>query len=621
MITGETASKLITPYGGKLVNLLADDDERCALLQRANALHSIQISARSACDLELLAIGAFSPLDRFMGEQDYRMVLNDMRLTDGTLMPVPVTLPVDSVDGLEYGSELVLRSPTNDILAVMRLEDIFAWDRKAECKAVLGTTDSRHPLVSEMHTWGRYLLSGPITVINLPRHADFMHIRRTPAEVRDILDARQRPDVIAYQPRHPMHRPHETLTKSVAAEIGGALLIQPVAGPAGHADMEHYTRVRCYEALIDNYYDAEQTLLNLLPLAVRMAGPRAGLWHGIINRNYGANHCILGRDPHAPKRHSQESPYYSSRDVQNLYQTHEGEIGVRMIPHREMVYMRGADRYEESDRITNRPGEHIRISETNVVEDYMFLGKPLPNWFTYPEVAQILLEAHPPRIRQGFCVWLTGLPSSGKSTIADALATLLPSFGRRVSVLDGDVVRTHLTKGLGFGREDRITNVLRVGFVAAEVVRHQGVVICALISPHAFARDQVRAMIGAERFIEVFVDTPVSVCERRDVKGMYTMAKQGRIAGFTGVDDVYEPPCAPEVLLHTVDATPEESARQILDVLARKGFVEIIEKPEKEETPQSNAFRAIQNSCDEVSGNKEGSHASTHSDIETPESV
>jgi sulfate adenylyltransferase len=587
-----TDKLLIPPYGGTLVNLLATDAERQELLQRAKALPSVQISPRSVCDLELMALGAFSPLKRFMSKHDYRSVLSDMRLADGMLMPIPVTLPVDLPHGLDPGTELVLRSPTNDILAVMLLEEIFAWDRIAECRSVLGTTDSRHPLVSEIHTWGRSLISGPLKVINLPRRHDFRHIRRTPAEVRMLLEELQRPNVIAYQPRHPMHRAHETLTKAAADEVGGSLLIQPVVGTAGYADLEHYTRVRCYEALFDNHYYTGSALLNLLPLAVRMAGPRAGLWHGIINRNYGANYFIIGRDPHGPGNDSQGKPFYASSDVQKLFSAHETEIGVRMIPHREMVYLPGDNRYAGSDRVMNGRDEYIRVSASNVVEDSLFQGKRLPEWFTYPEIAQILADAYPSRTRQGFCIWLTGLPSSGKSTIADALAPMLPSSGRRVTVLDGDVVRTHLTKGLGFSKEDRITNILRVGFVASEVVRHEGAVICALISPYASARDQVRSMIGADRFIEVFVNTPVSVCERRDVKGMYTMAKQGRITGFTGVDDVYEPPRSPEVCIDTVEATPDASARQILAVLVKKGFLEFVEKRAKHRIPRTGMLQA-----------------------------
>lgn len=586
------AAQLIAPYGGLLVDLLAAGEERRELLERAKGLVSIQITPRSVCDLELMATGAFSPLTRFMGERDYRSVLSEMRMADGTLMPVPLTLPIDPPDGLSAGDEVALRSPMNDILAVMRLDELYPWDRDIECDAVLGTTDSRHPLVSEMHGWGRMLASGPLQVVNLPRRHDFTYLRRRPAEVRTLLGALGRHEVVAYQPRHPMHRAHESLTKAAAAEVDGSLLIQPVVGIAGYGDLEHYTRVRCYEALFDHYYDAGQALLNLVPLAVRMAGPRAGLWHGIINRNYGANHFIIGRDPHGPGTGSPARPYYTSRDVQQLYQAHEQEIGVHMIPHREMVYLPGGNRYEESERVTQGTEEYIRVSSTTVIEDSLFRGKRLPEWFTRPEVAQILVDAYPPRSRQGFCIWLTGLPSSGKSTIADVLAPLLLSSGRRVTVLDGDVVRTHLTKGLGFGKDDRITNILRVGFVASEVVRHEGVVLCALISPYAAARDQVRAMVGADRFLEVFVDTPVDVCAERDVKGMYSMARQGLITGFTGVDDAYEAPRAPDLCIDTVTATPEVCARQVQEVLVRRGFLEFVERRAKPRVPRSGAVQA-----------------------------
>jgi sulfate adenylyltransferase len=566
-------AKLVAPYGGKLVDLLVPDKERAILVQRAKQLPSIQISFRSVCDLELMAIGAFSPLDRFMGEQDYRSVLREMRMADGSLMPLPITLPADSVEGLEIGKELVLRSPTNEMLAIMLLEEIFTWDLEQECTAVLSTADSRHPLVSEMHTWGRYYLSGPLRVLNLPRHNDFPDLRRPPAAVRTLLEAMGRDHVVAYQPRHTMHRPHEVLTKAAVGEAGGSLLLQPIAGTTGHGDREHFTRVRCHRTLIENYYDPGRTLLNLVPLAVRMAGLRAGLWHGIINRNYGADQLIIGGDPYGPGTDSRGRALYASRDVQEFFRALEDEIGVRMIPLKEMVYLPRKDRYEAADTVEHGTEEYVRVSAGRVIEESLIRGTRLPEWFTHPEVAQILEEANPPKTRQGFCVWLTGLPSSGKSTIADILVPLLMAAGKKVTLLDGDVVRTHLTKGLGFSKEDRITNILRVGFVASEVVRHEGVAICALISPFEVARDQARSLVGGDRFIEVFVDTPVDVCEVRDVKGMYTMAKNGKIKGFTGVDDAYEPPRSPELCIDTVAIPPDTCARKIMTLLMDKGFL------------------------------------------------
>ena len=565
---------LISPYGGNLVDLLVPDGRRDEYREQAKRLPSIQISYRSLCDLAMLAVGAFSPVDRFMGEKDYRAVLHTMRLADGTLFPVPLTLPVENVKNLEAGTDVLLRGPTNEMLAIMRLDEIYTWDLAGEAETVLGTTDSRHPLVSEMHTWGKYYLSGPLSVINLPRHHDFPELKRTPAEVRTILEERGCSSVVAFQPRHPMHRVHEELTKKTMGEVNSSLLINPVVGKSNNSAIDHYTRVRCYKALIENYYDQNATLLNLIPLAVRMAGPRAGLWHGIINRNYGANHFIVGRDRIGPGRDSQGNFFYTSSAVQTLFHQHEKEIGIRMVPFTEMVYVSKKDTYAMPEIARNERDDYITISGSAVIEDSLFNGSKLPGWFTRPEVAHILHEANPPKSRQGFCVWLTGLPSSGKSTIADILAPLLMARGKRVTLLDGDVVRTHLSKGLSFSTEDRITNILRIGFVASEIVRHEGVAICALISPYVSARDEARAMVGEGRFIEVHVDTPIAVCRQRDVKGMYSQAMRGAIKGFTGVDHAYEPPRSPEVLVQTVDVDPLESARTVINFLENKGVIE-----------------------------------------------
>jgi len=566
---------LIPPYGGALVNLMSEGEARDELLARAKHLPSVQISLRSTCDLEQLAVGALSPLDRFMGEQDYRSVLASLRLADGTIFPMPVTLPVDSLQNIVIGREIGLRSPTNEVLAVMRVDEIYSWDLEEEAARVAGTAESRHPFVSEMHTWGKHYLSGPITVVNLPRHRDFPALRRTPAEVRGLLARMGRPNVAGYQPRHLMHRAHEALTKSVAEQINGSILINPAAGTTGYSDGEHYSRIRCYRALIEGRYDSSRTLLNLMPLAVRLAGPRAGLWQGIINRNYGVSHFIIGSDPHCvlPDAHGKAFHEYPRED-QELYRKLEQEAGLHMIPLREMVYLPEGNRYEISEHAIVRKERYIRVSSTRIIEESEFQGKPLPEWFTYPEVARIIREANPPKLQQGFCIWLTGLPSSGKSTIADHLAPMLMALGKKVTLLDGDVVRTHLTRGLGFSKEDRLTNILRVGFVASEIVRHNGVAICALISPYAAARHQVRAMMGQGKFIEVFVDTPVAVCETRDVKGMYSQARRGTLKGFTGVDDAYEPPDSPEILINTTSDSPEASARAIITFLEEQGSVE-----------------------------------------------
>ena len=562
---------LISPYGGKLINLLALDEERDELIRLATGLQSLQLSPRSLCDLELLATGAFSPLDRFMGEADYRSVLDNMRLADGTVYTIPITLPVSRSQGIQLGQQIALRSPNNNLLAVMKVEEIFAWDREEEAQKVCRTNDSRHPLVAEMHAWGELYISGPIRVIGLPEHHDFAKWRRTPLQVRRLLSTMGYENVVAFQTRNPLQRAHEELTKRSAEQVKGALLIHPVVGQTKPGDVDHFTRVRSYKALVENYYDPQRTLLSLLPLAMRMAGPREAVWHAIIRRNYGCNHFIVGRDHAGPGNNSEGKPFYGPYDAQQLLQQLAPEVGVQMLPFSELTYIVDEDRYEEVDKVPQ--GVETRTISGSRVREYLAKGKQLPPWFSRPEVAAILADAYPPHHEQGFCVWFTGLSGAGKSTIAEVLIQLLAEHGRQTTVLDGDVVRTHLSHGLGFSKEDRDRNILRIGFVAAEVVRHQGVAICAAVSPYRAARNEVRNMVGAERFILVHVDTPLAVCEERDIKGLYAKARAGDLKGFTGIDDPYEDPIDPDVVLTAVDCTPEENARKVIDLLTERGFL------------------------------------------------
>jgi sulfate adenylyltransferase len=569
----KTQSKtLIAPYGGKLIDLMVAGEERQNLLTHATHLPSIQISARALCDLELLATGAFSPLDRFMGKADYESVLEDMRLSDGTLFPLPVTLTVNHEDLPNWAEEITLCDARNNVMAVMTIEEVFEWDHDRECRLALGSTDPRHPLVSEMVRWGKLCVSGSLRVIDLPRYNDFVHLRQTPAQVRQELEAMGNSNVVAFQTRNPMHRIHEELTKRAADEVGGSLLIHPVVGLTKPGDVDHYTRVRVYQALADNYYDPKRTMLSLLPLAMRMAGPREAVWHAIIRRNYGANHFIVGRDHAGPGKDGSGKPFYGPYDAQELLAKHEGEVGVKMVPFEELVYLADEDRYEEVNKVP--AGARVfNISGTQVRDDYLAKGVLLPDWFTRKETAEILAEMYPPKHKQGFCIWFTGLSGAGKSTTAEILTSLLLERGRQITVLDGDVVRTHLSKGLGFSPEDRDTNILRIGYVASEIVRHNGAVICAAISPYRSTRNEVRKMMGEDRFIETYVDTPIEVCEQRDVKGMYARARRGQIKGFTGVDDPYEEPRNPEIHLTTVETTPEDNARKIIAYLEAQGYV------------------------------------------------
>lgn len=610
-------------------SLLVTPDRFEAAKDHANRLPSIQISDRTLCDLECLAVGAFSPLDRFIGRRDYQRVLDEMRLADGSLFPIPVTLPIGDDAPVKEGEEIALRDAKNNLLAYMRVEEIYPWDREEESKKVYGTLDPRHPLVAEMHRWGRHNISGPLTVLQLPVRHDFRELRLTPSETRTKLaemaaasesGVGQTP-VIAFQTRTPLHRVHEELIARALNSVGGLLLLHPVVGLTRPGDFDHYTRVRSYKAL-SHYFDSGRTLLALLPLAMRFAGPREALWHALIRRNYGATHLIVGRGHASPGLDSEGRHFHALYVAQELVKKHADELGIHPICFREMVYYPDQRRFEElsiadhaaqshsssTAKTTGKGDSGSRTAGTNPTansqqpiansspttqqpqppsnlsnpvlfssrlfkEEYLDRGRPIPEWFARPEVAEILTESHPPRYRQGVCLWFTGLSGAGKSTVAEILATLLAEHGRQVTILDGDVVRTHLSRGLGFSKEDRDTNIRRIGWVAAEVAHHGGTVICAAISPYRAVRNDARNMVGSDNFVEIFVDTPLGVCEERDVKGLYAKARRGEIKGFTGIDDPYEAPEHPEIVLDTVAHTPERNAHRIIEYLREQGFV------------------------------------------------
>jgi sulfate adenylyltransferase len=569
--SNENTRDLISPYHGKLINLVVEREQHDELAERANKLTSLQLSPRLLCDLELLSTGAFSPLDHFMGKADYTRVLEDMRLANGTLFPIPVNLPVRDTSSIRLGDEVALRSPNNDLLAVMTVEEVFEWDPAEEAHLVLGTTDVRHPLVAEIDSWGRTCISGPLKVLSLPKHYDFSELRKTPNEVREILRALGTSNVIAFQTGNAIDRTHQELTRRTAAEVGGTLLIQSVVGLIKPGDVDHYRRVRDYKALVERYSDISRIVLNLLPLATRMAGLREALWQAIIGRNYGANYFVLKQNYAGAVRDSQDKPVYGHYDAEKLLERLAPELGVNLAPLNETAFVRGEARIEE-DRIL--VGAPIAIqSGTQACTGNFGNGTDLPEWFRHSETEPMLPKAPLSSHQQGFCVWFTGLSGAGKSTLAEMLTILLMEHGRAVTLLDGDVVRTHLSKGLGFSKEDRDTNVLRIGFVASEIVRHNGVVVCAAVSPYRAARSQCRHMVGDNRFIEIFVDTPLEVRERRDPKKMYAQARREEVRGFSGMSDSYEQSLDPDMRLTTTGHSPEEDANRIIRYLIDRGFL------------------------------------------------
>ncbi|KAF5434731.1 sulfate adenylyltransferase [Candidatus Methanophagaceae archaeon] len=498
-----------------------------------------------------------------------------MRLNDGSIFPIPITLHVTKDDPIELDCDIALRNSKNELLAVMTVEEIYPWDRDEASEKVFGTTDLRHPLVAEMHRWGDLNISGRLRVLQLPKHFDFKDLRLTPVETREALRSIGRVNVVAFQTRNPLHRVHEELTKQATEKVDGMLLLHPVVGLTKPGDVDHFTRVRTYRTLASQYYDRDRILLALLPLAMRLAGPREALWHALIRRNYGANYLIVGRDHASPGKDSKGNPFYGPYDAQELVENHSGELGVKLVTFQNIVYLPDEEKYVEVSEVP-KGARTASISGTDVRENYLEKGVPLPSWFTRKEVANILAESYPPRHKQGFCVWFTGLSGSGKSTTAEVLTVFLLEAGRQVSILDGDVVRTHLSKGLGFSKDDRDTNIRRIGFVASEIVSHGGAAVCAAVSPYRATRNDVRTMVGGDHYIEVFVDTPLEVCEERDIKGLYKKARSGEIKGFTGIDDPYEAPNNAEIILDTVNHSPEENAHRIAEYLAQKGFIRSI---------------------------------------------
>ena len=570
----KTETNLISPLGNELIDLIVNNKNHDEITEYANRLPSIQLSERSICDLELLATGAFSPLRTFMNRADFESVVSEMRLKNGQLFPIPITLPVEHFDGLKLDADVALRDLHNDLLAILTIEEIYEWSRRKFAENVLGTEDFRHPLVSEIQHWGKLNISGKLHVLNLPKHYDFQDLRLSPKQTREKLREFNNPNVVAFQTRNPIHRAHEEMTTRAAEKIDGTLLIHPVVGMTKPGDVDYFTRVRTYRALVKNYYKSHNVLLALLPLAMRMAGAREAVLHAIIRRNYGANYFIVGRGHASPGIDSNGKPFYEPNAAREIAEKFADELGVGIISFDETVYLPEENRYEEVGKISKNQ-KFFSLSGTQIREDFLYNGKLLPEWFSRPEIAEILSESYPPRSKQGVCLWFTGLSGAGKSTTAEILTNLLTENGRRVTILDGDVVRTHLSKGLGFSKPDRDTNVLRIGFVAAEIVRHGGTAICAAVSPYRTTRNEVRNLVGKDNFVEIFVDTPLEECEKRDTKGMYAKARRGEIKDFTGIDDIYEEPETAEITLDTVNFTAEENARLIMIFLAREGFVRI----------------------------------------------
>ena len=561
--------------GNRLVDLRVDGERIRLLKEIAMNLPDITLNDRQLCDFELLSNGTFSPLTGFMVRSDYESVLDRMRLQNEQLWPVPICLDITGTQArnLEVGQSVAIRDPEGFLLGIQHIEDIWPVQPEKEALAVFGTLDTSHPGVANLlNATGDYYVGGKLEVVNLPIHFDFKQLRNSPAEIQSLYKKLGWKRVVGFQTRNPIHRPQFEMTLAAMRKAKANLLILPIVGAGRPGDFDPYTRARCCRN-ITRRYPPDSFVLNLLPLAVRMAGPRNALLHMIIARNFGCSHFIIGRDHASPGNDSNGNPFYNSEETCETARQFSDEIGVEAVPFREMVYLTLEDEYRCIDKIPSG-AETISFSGSDI-RKRIRTGRRLPEWTTFPEVADELQKSYPPPKKQGFTVFLTGLSGAGKSTIAKVLYSRFLEIGERpVTLLDGDIVRMNLSSELKFTKEHRDINVRRIGFVAGEITKNRGIAICAPIAPYAGTRREIREEIEKYGgFIEVHVSTPIEECERRDRKGMYAKARAGLIKGFTGVDDPYEFPETPEVRIDTSGLTPDEAAQEILLLLGQKGYI------------------------------------------------
>lgn len=536
---------------------------------------SWDLTQRQLCDLEMLLSGAFAPLKGFLNQQDYESVIETMRLVDGSLWPIPITLDVSQAfaETLQMGEKLELRDLEGVLLARLQIESIWTPNKELEAEQVFASNDLLHPGVYYLHhKAGAVYIGGKLEAVELPQHYDYRQHRHTPAELKTLFKKLGWHKVVAFQTRNPMHRAHQELTFRAARELEANLLIHPVVGMTKPGDIDHFTRVRCYEQLI-KHYPEQTTFLSLLHLAMRMAGPREAVWHALIRKNYGCTHFIIGRDHAGPGKNSQGQDFYAPYAAQDLAKKFEAEMGIQIISFENMVYVQDRAEYLPESEVTT--GELVLNISGTEFRRRLREGLEIPSWFSYPEVITELRRSYPPRHQQGFTVFFTGLSGSGKSTVANALMVkLMEMGGRPVTLLDGDVVRKNLSSELSFSKEHRDLNIRRIGFVASEITKNGGIAICAPIAPYSAVRREVRELVeNYGGFIEIHVATPIEECERRDRKGLYAKARAGLVKGFTGIDDPYEAPAQPELKLDTSEITPDECAHKVLLTLERLGFI------------------------------------------------
>ena len=560
---------MIKPHGKTLVSFQLSADELSEYSELSNNISSLTLSLKQQCDLEMISNGAFSPLSTFNNQKDYEEILLKNKLSNGLVWPIPIVLDVPDqfLKSLDKNEYISLRNTEGFLLAILKVKEFWAPNKKEEANLVFKSNDLNHPGVDYLfnHTNNNYI-SGELVPIQSNKYFDFTHLRKSPQEVRDFFRLNNWKDVIAFQTRNPMHRAHYELTKLAMDEHNSKLLIHPVIGMSKPGDIDHFTRVKCYQHII-KYYPENSVELSLINLAMRMAGPKEALWHAIIRKNYGCNRIIIGRDHAGPGVNAEGKPYYQPYDAQELIAQYQEELEIKMVPFKEMVFAKNKKTYLPLDKIEQ--DDPIEKLSGTQFKELLQQRTEIPTWYSFPEVIHELRKRFPKLHNQGLTVFFTGLSGAGKSTLANAIMyKLMETEDRPITLLDGDIVRQHLSSELGFSKEDRDIHVKRIGYVASEITKHGGVAICAPIAPYSNTRKVVRNMIDeVGSFVEIHVATPLSVCEERDTKGLYKQARAGKILDFTGVSDPYEEPENPEITVDTSDITVEESSALILDKL------------------------------------------------------
>jgi sulfate adenylyltransferase len=517
--------------------------------------NDITLDERNLNDLEMFFLGAFDPLQGYNTFENFNSIVTHGCLEDGTIWPIPFVLPVPEClltknnNSVSTHSNVFLnvRDVLGTIVARVSVVDCYKVNIDVYGQLLLETSDTNHPFMDYLHNNHRdsVYVGGNITPICPIKHFDFIQYRQNTKQVKDMIRHDHWDAVIGFQTRNPMHKSHFELTRQAVSEVQKELetsntssarvllLITPSCGVTQPGDIDSATRIRCYQKILPYYKDLYNIDVKLvvLPLTMRMAGPKEALWHALIRQNFGCTHFIIGRDHAGPScLQKNGKSFYEPYAAHALLKSFATKLKIIPILSMNMVYVPDKKQYVQENLLPPN-ASYEQLSGTKF-RTALQNREPIPEWFSFPTVLEELKKVYHPRYQQGFCIYFTGLPCSGKSTLAKAVSARLEereSENRHVSILDADIVRLHLSRGLGYSKQDRSVNVQRIGYVASLITYHYGIVLVANIAPYAADRLSNRRLItnAGGGYIEVYVSTPLSICQTRDVKQHYKNARLG----------------------------------------------------------------------------------------------